>query len=196
VHVCAQCPKVLGNSCCEVEVGEQLATLTLADCDRIAAHTGRAVEDFCESEWLSVDDAAEYEARRPLYRGYFRHGPQRLTLKRRDGACVFLDRARGCTLTADVRPSACRLYPFELWPDGTWSLQVERAGELVARDGRNLCLAVEEANAMEDVLGAMEVSREQVEQLGHVLSHEVADHARRTSPGYGRGREERRPRRS
>src|SRR5207245_196045 len=102
---------------------------------------------FSEDEWLSEEEARLYSERRPLYRDYFRHGPRRLTLRREAGACVFLDRKEGCALPTEVRPTACRLYPFELWADGTWSLQVERHGSLAAArlERGHACLAVEEA---------------------------------------------------
>lgn len=184
---CARCPRVLGASCCEVRDDERLATLTLADVSRIAAATGQAPARFSEAEWLSDEEAGGYEARRPLYAGYFRHGPRRLTLRRREGACVFLDRARGCVLSAAVRPTACRLYPFELWPDGTWSLQVDRHGsvESARRASGSSCLAVEEAQSMDEVLSAFGLARDEVEALGERLALEVREHARLTAPGAG-----------
>jgi Fe-S-cluster containining protein len=168
-----------------VKDGEHLATLTLADVARIRQATGRAADSFSEAEWFSEEEAQDYEARRPLYEGYFRHGPRRLTLRRRKGACVFLDRARGCSLSADVRPTSCRLYPFELWPDGAWSLQVDRHGSLEsARTAAgSACLAVEEATEMEHVLHAFGLTREEVEALGGQLALEVREHARLTAPG-------------
>lgn len=186
--VCARCPQALGASCCEVKEGEQLATLTLADVARISAATGRAAASFQEDEWLSEEEAADYEARRPLYAGYFRHQPRRLTLRRKGGACVFLEPGRGCSLSPDVRPTACRLYPFELWPDGTWSLQVDRFGALEAARAAppgSACLAVEEATGLEHVLSAFGLTRETVEQLGAQLASEVREHARLTAPGAG-----------
>ena len=115
--VCARCPRVLGGSCCEVKEGEQLATLTRADVERIRAHTGLAARRFVGEEYLTEGEAADYEARRPLYRGYFRRAPVRWTLRTRAGACVFHSPERGCGLPGEVRPVACRLYPFERWPD-------------------------------------------------------------------------------
>jgi len=185
--VCARCPRVLGTSCCEVREDEKLATLTLADVERIARHAARSAEIFCEDEWLSELEAQRYEARRPLYEGYFRHQPRRLTLRRKDGACVFLDRARGCTLGPEVRPTACRLYPLELWPDGVWSLQVERHGSVeAARTAPGSCLAVEEASELEPLANALGMTRAQVEALGEQLREEVKRHARDTAPGAGR----------
>lgn len=183
-HTCARCPRVLGRSCCEVEDHEQLATLTWADVDRISAATGRPARAFTEVEWLTVDEALTYESRRPLYHGYFARGPARLTLKRRAGACVFLQRGRGCSLEAGVRPTSCLLYPFELWPDGSWSLQVDRFGALEdARVARgSSCLAVEEASSMNGVLGAFSTTREEVVALGERLRGEVRAHRQVVRP--------------
>ncbi len=186
--VCARCPQRLGRSCCEVEGDEQLATLTLADVERMSAHLRWKAERFSEDEWLSDEAARAYEQRRPLYAGYFRHGPRRLTLRRRQGACVFHRRDGGCSLPTQVRPSACRLYPFELWPSGQWSLQVDRHGsaEVAGKLAGHACLAVEESASMEEVLKAFGGTEADVEALGEQLSTEVRDHARRTSPAGGR----------
>ncbi|PTL84086.1 YkgJ family cysteine cluster protein [Vitiosangium sp. GDMCC 1.1324] len=177
--VCARCPVVLGASCCEVKEGEQLATLTRSDVERIAAHTGLAPRRFVTEEYLTEEEAAGYETRRPLYRGYFRRGPVRLTLAIRAGACVFHEKGRGCGLPGDVRPVACRLYPFERWPDGSWSVQVGRYGDLAeARAGGSACLAVEEAGSMDEVLSAFATTREAVERLGALLAEEAGAHGR------------------
>ncbi len=177
--VCARCPRVLGTSCCEVKEGEHLATLTRADVERIATHTGLGTRRFVAEEYLTEEESAGYEARRPLYRGYFRRGPVRLTLATRAGACVFHEKGRGCVLPGDVRPVACRLYPFERWPDGSWSVQMERYGDLdEARAGSGACLAVEEAGSMEDVLAAFDTTREAVESLGGQLAREAWAHGR------------------
>lgn len=178
-HVCARCPKLLGTACCEVREGEHLATLTRADVERIAAHTRLSPRRFVHEEGFSEMEAAEYEARRPLFRGYFRRGPVRLTLAVRAGACVFLDRAGGCVLPSDVRPVACRLYPFERQADGEWSVAVGRYGHLeAAREGGGACLAVEEAGAMEEVLAAFSTSWETLEALGTQLAREAREHGR------------------
>jgi Fe-S-cluster containining protein len=181
-RACARCPHVLGRTCCEVDGGEQLATLTWPDVDRISAATGLPARAFAEVEWLSVEEAQAYESRRPLYHGYFARGPARLTLKRRHSACVFLERGRGCSLGADVRPTACLLYPFELWPDGSWSFQVDRFGSLAAARAAaargSSCLAVEEAESMDGVLAAFSTTREQITELGERLRGEVRAHRR------------------
>lgn len=176
---CARCERTLGQSCCQVRPDEHLATLTLTDVARIREARGLAARRFVEEEWLTEEEAREYEQRRPLYRGYFDRGPVRLTLARREGACVFFQREGGCTLTVEERPTACRLYPFEQWPDGQWSLQVERFGvPEEARASGAACLAVEEANGMEDVLRAFSMHRAEVETLGRTLHGEVRQHAR------------------
>ncbi|MBM7113678.1 hypothetical protein [Archangium primigenium] len=177
--VCARCPRLLGASCCEVKEGERLATLTRADVERIQAHTRLAARRFVDEEVLSHEEAAEYEARRPLYRGYFARAPVRLTLRTRAGACVFHAPGKGCVLPAEVRPVACRLYPFERWPDGSWSVQMGRYGDLSeARAGGDACLAVEEADSMDGVLELFGTTREQVEALGEVLAGETGRHGR------------------
>ncbi|EPX65355.1 hypothetical protein D187_000781 [Cystobacter fuscus DSM 2262] len=177
--VCARCPRLLGSSCCEVKPGEQLATLTRSDVERIAAHTGLSPRRFVAEEYLTEEDAAGYEARRPLYRGYFRRGPVRLTLLVRAGACVFHERGQGCGLPPEVRPLACRLYPFERWPDGSWSVQMGRYGDLEqARAGGDACLAVEEAGDMEAVWAAFNTTPETVEALGARLAEESGRHGR------------------
>lgn len=177
--VCARCPRVLGGSCCEVKEGEQLATLTRSDVERIRVHTGLAARRFVGEEYLTEAEAADYEARRPLYRGYFRRAPVRWTLLTRAGACVFHSPERGCGLPGEVRPVACRLYPFERWPDGSWSVQMGRYGDLeAARAGGGACLGVEEAEGMEGVLEAFGTTREAVETLGGQLSRETEAHGR------------------
>jgi Fe-S-cluster containining protein len=97
----------------------------------------------------------------------------------RAGACVFHEQGRGCGLPAEVRPVACRLYPFERWPDGGWSVQLSRYGDLAeARAGGGACLAVEEAERMEDVLAAFGTTRAEVEALGERLAEQTRAHGR------------------
>ncbi|WP_224370699.1 YkgJ family cysteine cluster protein [Hyalangium versicolor] len=176
---CARCAKALGKTCCEPSPHEHLAMVTRADIARIVAHTGLPARRFTQEEGVSEAGAADFEARWPLYRGYFRRGPVRTTLLARAGACVFLDRTRGCTLPMDVRPIACRLYPFDKWADGSWSLTVGRYGDLaVARAEGTACLAVEEAESMEDVLAAFGTTHEAVEALGAQLAEEARSHGR------------------
>jgi hypothetical protein len=177
---CLRCPRALGRSCCEVGEGDHLATLTRADVARIAAHARLAPARFLEEEWLLWEEAHAYEERRTLYRGYFRHAPVRLTLQARGGACVFHTAARGCSLPADVRPTACLLYPFERWPDGTWGLQVERLGSLeeARAAGGAACLAVEEAQSVEGLAETFGTTLPELESLAARLRDEVLQHAR------------------
>lgn len=180
-------------SCCEAPPGTHLATLTVVDVERIALHVGRHASAFAEDEWLTEEEALRYEARRPVYAGYFRHGPRRLTLRRAGGACVFLNRANGCVLPEAVRPTACRLYPFESTTEG-WSLQVDRhGGAAEARAaGGAACLAVEEAPDLEALMRAFGTSEQQLELLVEYLRREVSEHARRTAPGSASPRARRR----
>ena len=176
---CARCAKAIGKTCCEPGPHEHLAMVTRADIARISAHTRLSARRFTVEEAVSQEGAVEFEARWPLYRGYFLRGPVRTLLLARDGACVFLDRKRGCSLPLDVRPMACRLYPFDKWADGSWSLAVGRHGDLAAaREEGSACLAVEEAESMEDVLAAFGTTHEAVEALGAQLSEEVRNHGR------------------
>ena len=154
-----------------------MATLTHADIARIAEHTRLGTRRFVVEDGLDEEEAQAYESRRPLYRGYFRRGPIRLSLASRAGACVFLDRVQGCVLPSDVRPTACQLYPFEQWADGSWSVAVGRFGNLPeAREAGGACLAVEEAEAMEGVLATFGRTREEVEALGAQLAAEARAH--------------------
>lgn len=185
--VCARCPRALGRSCCEVAPGEALATLTRADVARIAAHTGLGARRFVEEEGLDEASAAAYEASRPLFRGYFRKGPVRLTLQQRPqagggSACVFHRAGAGCALPSHVRPIACRLYPFDLFADGSWSVMPGRHGSLeAAREGGGACLAVEEGpetGELEALLAAFHTSLEALQALGAELAYEAKVHGR------------------
>ncbi|MBN1209643.1 MAG: YkgJ family cysteine cluster protein [Myxococcaceae bacterium] len=176
---CARCAKLLGKTCCEPRGTEHLAMVTRADMGRISAHTGLAPRRFTEEEGVTEREAADFEARWPLYRGYFGRGPVRTTLQARLGACVFFDRRHGCTLPADVRPLACRIYPFEQWGDGSWSLAVGRYGNLEeARAEGGACLVVEESESMEEIFAAFGTTREVVEALGAQLAEESRSHGR------------------
>ena len=184
MSVCARCVKVFGGSCCEVREGERLATLTHADVDRVREATGLTSDAFCETEWLAHDEAIEWSNNHLLYRDYFAVAPKRLTLKRRDGACVFHVKGSGCSLSADERPTACRLYPFEPRADGSWGLSAERFGSLdeakrAYQGGESACLAVEEADSFEALRALFSTDREQVEAIAEQLRAEVLAHARR-----------------
>jgi Fe-S-cluster containining protein len=177
VSVCARCPKALGVSCCEAGP-RGLATLTHADIERISEHSGRPAKHFVDEEWLTLEEAADYEALRPLYRGYFAQGPKRLTLKTRGRGCVFLG-AEGCSLPAAIRPRACALYPFERLADGSWSIRPPRYGALEdARTAGDGCLAVEEAAELDGLLAAFALRLEDLDRIAAVLREEVIAHTR------------------
>jgi Fe-S-cluster containining protein len=159
-------------------VAEALATLTRADVVRIQAATHLARHRFVEEEVLLETEARAYEKRRPGWRGYFRQGTVRLTLARARGACVFFAPSKGCTLSEDARPTACRLYPFEPSAVGGWTLAVERENS-VARarsSGEPRCLAVEEADGWTALLRAFQTSAEALRLLAERLRAEVRAH--------------------
>lgn len=170
---CARCSKVLGSSCCEVKDGEQLATLTWADVDRIGV-------EATEWEWLTDDQAARWSLLHAAWGRYFGPWTRRLTLKRKDGHCVFLG-PNGCSLSTEQRPTACRLYPFEVHAHGEWGLQVDRFGGVGAARaaGEHACLAVEEAGSYDALFEAFGTDRASLEALHARLKSEAVDHAKR-----------------
>jgi len=179
VHVCARCPKVLGVSCCEAPEGQALATLTRDDVRRISDETGLPEAKFVVDEWLTDEEARAYEEERPVFSGYFRRENRRRTLKVERGACTFLDRTTGCRLSETARPLACRLYPFHRLPDGTWSILPPRYGALEeAKEGRDACLAVEEADGIDALMVAFSSTPESLEALAAALRTAVAEHNR------------------
>jgi Fe-S-cluster containining protein len=177
---CARCPRQLGVSCCEVKDDEQLATLTWADVERLQAATGLSVEACTEWEWLNEEEVAKWSRLHPRFASYFGASPRRLTLKRARGACVFHG-SQGCTLTAEQRPTACRLYPFEVRSEGGWGLQVDRFGSVedAIASGEHACLAVEEADSFETLWAAFGTTPQALEQLSQRLEAEARAHGRR-----------------
>lgn len=178
--VCARCPKVLGGSCCEVKGDEQLATLTWADADRLREVTGRSLEDVTEWEWLGDEEVGRWALLHPNLGGYFGRANRRLTLRRRGGACVFHG-PNGCGLTAEQRPTACRLYPFAPRALGEWGLQVDRFGSVAAAlgSGEHACLAVEEADSFEALWALFGTTRAALEVLAERQRAEAKEHQRR-----------------
>lgn len=163
--ICAECALVKGSACCEVPPGEKLATLTFADIARLEAATGLSPARFCEREELDPAVRLAYETARPLYRGMFvggvRHG-----LKAQRGACVFLERAVGCRLSAGAVPMACRIYPFDF----------DLAGRLTLVDAPH-CLALDRAEHLGALLRMMGASRRSLERLRRVAASEAQEHA-------------------
>ena len=173
---CARCAQALGRSCCQPGPGERLATLTATDVERIQAATGWSRERFVEHEPISPEESLAYEARRPGYRGYFRHTVVRWGLRAERGACVLLG-PRGCTLDPATRPTACLLYPFEPAEHG-WTLAVERSGspELAALSEEPRCLAAEEARSKGGLLRSFALDVEGLTALIDRLRAEVEAH--------------------
>jgi uncharacterized protein len=181
---CSRCAVHLGRSCCQAEDGEPLATLTRTDVQRIQSATHLAREGFVEEEVFQEAEARAYEQLRPGWRGYFRQGPVRLTLARAEGACVFFEEGNGCSLSPDVRPTACLLYPFEPKEDGGWTLAVERTGsvERARASGEPRCLAVEEADGRGALLRAFRLSSNALRLLAERLRAEVRAHGAAEGP--------------
>lgn len=179
---CRRCAGALGRSCCEVEEGDALATLTWSDVARLES-AGHRRARFLEEEWLSAEEVAAAVARRPLYDGYYDPMPRRLTLQRRAGACVFFESGRGCTLTASVRPTACLLYPFDVGAVGL-GLQVDRFPTLAEAQaearlpGGAACLAVQEASDWETLAAAFDTEPTAIVALAQRLEAEVHEHAK------------------
>jgi uncharacterized protein len=160
---------------------EQLATLTWADADRIEAATGLRASAFTEWEWLGEGAAARWSLLHAAWGNYFGPSTRRLTLKREKGACVFHTAATGCSLTAEQRPTACRLYPFEVRAHGEWGLQVDRFDSIedAQRSGEHACLAVEEADSFEALWRAFGTDAAALEALAERLKREAQEHGRR-----------------
>ena len=175
---CSRCALELGRSCCQAEAGEPLATLTESDVTRIQAATRLPRQRFVEEEVFEEAQARAYEQLRPGWRGYFRWRPVRLTLARARGACVFFAPERGCTLSAEDRPTACRLYPFEPSEDGGWTLAVERDAsvERARLSGEPRCLGVEEADGRSALMRAFHTSKASLLLLTARLRAEVRAH--------------------
>ena len=164
--ICAACLRERGSVCCEVAQGEKLATLLLADVERIEEATGLPRHRFVEREELDPAERLAYETARPLYRGVF-VGNVRWGLKARKGACVFLERGRGCTLPSQAKPMACRLYPLDF----------DLAGEVTLLDAPH-CLALERAQGPEHLLAMLGTSLSELERLRAQALAEGAHHAR------------------
>jgi len=166
-HICAACLRVNGKVCCETAQGEKLATLLLPDIERIEEATGIPRHRFLEREDLDPAVRLAYETARPMYRGVF-VGNVRWGLKARKGACVFLERGKGCTLPREAKPLACILYPLDF----------DLAGEVTMVDAPH-CLALEQATGPDDLLGMLGTSLRALAALRKRALEEADDHATR-----------------
>lgn len=165
--ICAACARVNGAVCCEVAQGEKLATLLLADIERIEEATGLVRHRFVEREDLDPAERLAYETVRPIYRGVF-VGNVRWGLKARKGACVFLERGKGCVLPQEAKPLACLLYPLDF----------DLAGEPTLLDAPH-CLALERAEGPHHLLSMLGLTRKELTRLRARALAEGADHATR-----------------
>jgi Fe-S-cluster containining protein len=165
-----------------VKSHERLATLTWADVDRVSTATGLAPEAFSEWEWLDADHVQAWLDVHPAYVGYLGAAPRRMTLRALEGKCALLDPKHGCTLTEDQRPTACRIYPFDV---GEGLLQVSRFGDLsearrvVEKGADSACLAIEESGSRRALLKKLGMTEKKVRALAEKLRAEVAEHAKR-----------------
>jgi uncharacterized protein len=118
MHKCEICARKQ-ITCCEREHIE--VPLTAGDIRRIAGFTGR--NDFYNLLPIREELKKVYENPQNVRPGgeiYVRHlfdaeGRRNVLAKRDSHSCLFLS-ADGCELPPDVRPLACRLYPYD-WND-------------------------------------------------------------------------------
>jgi uncharacterized protein len=164
--ICAACLREKGAVCCEVAPGEKLATLLFADIARIEAATGLASHRFAEREELDPVERLAYETARPIYRGVFA-GNVRFGLKAKKGACVFLERGRGCVLPSEAKPLACHLYPLDF----------DLAGKVWLVDAPH-CLALDRAEGPAHLLRMLGTSKRALAKLRAQALSEGAAHAR------------------
>ena len=109
--ICARCAKTSKTCCQKAQV-----FITKGDVRRVAEATGRT--DFHESAPASDPDYAANAELDPVWsRIYGPDGRRRILAHKPDGDCVFLT-PTGCTLSEDVRPSVCLLYPFDYTDSG------------------------------------------------------------------------------
>lgn len=165
-HPCAACARHVGRTCCEPDEPHGLATLTRGDVDRIRAATRKSARHFVDEEVFTPEEAHAHAQLRPANR-FAVVGGVRRHLRARGGACVFHRQDVGCTLPADARPLACRLYPFEL--DAFDRLTIAVAGR---------CHAEETRGALPDVLQALGTSEREVRALHARLLGELESDAR------------------
>lgn len=119
--------------------------ITQADIARLRERNSRNTQGL--EDWTELLSAEEVDIENePESIALVREGRRLLVLKHRDGACVFLDRERGCTVHP-FRPAACRAYPFDrsderpgeilgLHPEFVCPPETQ-AGDMVGADARN-----------------------------------------------------------
>lgn len=104
--LCSRCAKVQKTCCqsCEIYV-------TPGDVRRIATETGRT--DFHHMQ-PPVNPNYQDQDDDPAWKEFVfnEEGARRVLKRRTDGDCTFLG-PHGCTLSLEVRPLVCRLYPYQ-----------------------------------------------------------------------------------
>lgn len=116
MNPCSRCKVAYGRTCCELPRGEiPTFGLTNPEVDRILSHVGKAFSDCFEVDDLTAEERREFVRKSKVLGDVF-SGGKRIRLKIRDNdtlaECVFLKSGEGCSLPENIRPHACRLYPF------------------------------------------------------------------------------------
>jgi uncharacterized protein len=157
MHKCETC-SINQMTCCERERIE--VPLTPGDIRRIAAFTGR--NGFYRLCPVREDLKRVYENPENVRPGgeiYVHHlfdaeGRRNVLAKRDDHRCSFLS-ADGCELPPEVRPLACRLYPYdwnddaEIWIDACYCPRGHFADEEEMKS--SICLPEAEARRLVDL---------------------------------------------
>jgi Fe-S-cluster containining protein len=129
--LCARCARVQLTCCQQREI-----YITPGDRQRIERHTGRA--DFFEFRG-PIDPSYYEDDSDPAWRDHvFRSDGTRRILKRKgNGDCTFLS-STGCTLSPEIRPLVCRLFPLDYTERGIELQPVEGCPIQLLRPGQKL----------------------------------------------------------
>ncbi|MBW3542983.1 MAG: YkgJ family cysteine cluster protein [Planctomycetes bacterium] len=143
------------RTCCQTSE----VYVTPGDVERIARHAGR--DDFHEFRPPVRAEYAPDDFDLPWRERVFRSDGTRRVLKRRpEGDCTFLGPA-GCTLPLDVRPLACRIYPFDYSAEGLKQELAPGCPLELLRNGQSL-------------LGALEMNADDARRWHRQLYDEIA----------------------
>lgn len=118
MSLCAECKHRIGMTCCELPVGETPSFgLTLPEVNRIIRYTGKSVASCFTVEELTWEEYQEFVKKSDIFSQVFANQTRvRLSLttdlEESIHPCVFLKKGEGCSLPENIRPHACRLYPF------------------------------------------------------------------------------------
>lgn len=142
--LCARCAKHQKTCCQNTDI-----YVTLGDVRRIA--NASSVRHFTEYR-AAANQAYDQTEEDPLWHQHvFRpDGTRRVLKQQSNGDCCFLG-SQGCTLTMNVRPLICRLYPFDYTADG---LKEQPAGGC----------PVELLQPKQQLLQVLEMNRDQAER--------------------------------